>query len=79
MASFLLISPLSLLLLFTCRADLIDNLCHEALNPPLCNASLKSDPRSHGADLRELAEIALEKARSATNTTITSGGARNLN
>lgn len=71
MASFFLILPISLLLISPCQGDLIDNLCHEALNPSLCNTSLRSDPRSSGANLRKLAEIALEKARSATNATIT--------
>lgn len=61
---------LSLALLSQCQADLIGDICAKANNPSLCTQTLRSDPRSSGANARTLAGIALEKAVSATQASV---------
>lgn len=69
MPSFLII-VISLALLSQCQADLIGNLCAKSNNPSLCSQTLRSDPRSKGANARTLAGIALDKAVSTTQASI---------
>ncbi|KAH6759286.1 hypothetical protein C2S51_019521 [Perilla frutescens var. frutescens] len=70
MALFLFLISLSLAIFHDSQADLLGDICSRSVNPTLCNSSLRSDPRSSGADLRTLAQIAIEKASAATATTI---------
>lgn len=69
-SSFVIILVVSLGLLSTCQGDLIGDLCSKSNNPPLCNQVLRSDPRSQGQNGRVLAQIALERAESATKDSI---------
>ncbi|KAG8377550.1 hypothetical protein BUALT_Bualt08G0044800 [Buddleja alternifolia] len=60
-----------LLALFLCnsQADLIDDVCSKSTNPTLCKNTLRSDPRSRGADVRGLGIIIANKAVSVTIAT----------
>lgn len=69
-SSFVLIS-LSLAIFFSSsQADLIGDVCSKSVNPTLCNSSLRSDPRSRGADLRGLSNIAVDQSISATSAAV---------
>ncbi|KAL8490177.1 hypothetical protein ACS0TY_025908 [Phlomoides rotata] len=70
MASLFLFAALALVVLCNCQADLISNVCSTAINPYLCTQTLKSDPRSRGADLKGLGQIAIVKAEAATQNAI---------
>lgn len=67
MTFFFLLISLLLALLYNSQVDLIVDVYFESVNPSLCNSSLRSNPRSRGADLSTLAQIAIDKAGSATN------------
>ncbi|KAL7154951.1 hypothetical protein ABFS83_03G039100 [Erythranthe nasuta] len=71
MASVFVLAILSLSLLFiSCEADLIGTVCAKSVNPSLCTNILRSDPRARTADLRGLGQISVEKAKAATQDTI---------
>lgn len=61
---------LAVALLSICQADLIGDFCAKSNNPTLCTNTLRSDPRSKGADARGLATIAIGKAQEATRASI---------
>ena len=65
-----MIVALAVALLNKCQADLIDDFCVKSNNPTLCTNTLRSDPRSKGADARGLATIAIKKAEEATRASI---------
>ncbi|KAI3465248.1 hypothetical protein Pfo_021911 [Paulownia fortunei] len=67
---FFLLASLSLAFLCNSQADLIGDVCSKSINPSLCNRSLRSDPRSRGADLRGLGQISIDNAKAATQTTL---------
>ncbi|KAL2520786.1 Pectinesterase inhibitor [Forsythia ovata] len=52
------------------KADLIGNICSDAYNPASCNQVLRSDPHSAKADLRDLGQIAIDKATAMAKTTL---------
>ncbi|KAL8490175.1 hypothetical protein ACS0TY_025417 [Phlomoides rotata] len=70
MTSFLLFICLTLAFFSSSQADLIGDICSKSVNPTLCNSSLRSDPRSRGADLRALANIAIDQSIAATTATV---------
>ncbi|KAG6403594.1 hypothetical protein SASPL_135820 [Salvia splendens] len=61
---------LAVALLNKCQADLISDFCVKSNNPTLCTNTLRSDPRSKGADARGMATIAIKKAEEATQASI---------
>ncbi|KAL8490176.1 hypothetical protein ACS0TY_025907 [Phlomoides rotata] len=69
MASLFLLA-LTLASISTCQADLISDVCKQAVNPSLCTQTLTSDPRFRGADLKGLGQIAIEKGEAATQDAI---------
>ncbi|XAR70351.1 hypothetical protein NMG60_11027178 [Bertholletia excelsa] len=46
------------------KPDLIDKVCSQADNHPFCLKTLRSDPRSAGADLQGLAQVSIDLAHS---------------
>ncbi|KAL8490179.1 hypothetical protein ACS0TY_025910 [Phlomoides rotata] len=70
MASLFLLASLALAFLCNCQADLISDVCSIAINPSLCTQTLRSDPRSRGANLKGLGQIAIVKAEAATQNAI---------
>ncbi|GFP91086.1 pectinesterase inhibitor [Phtheirospermum japonicum] len=71
MASLFILATLSLSLLCICQADKIFDLCSLTPNPSLCSQTIRSDPRSYGADLRSWGKIIIEKSKIATRNVIT--------
>jgi pectinesterase inhibitor-like protein len=61
---------LALLCCFT-FADLIDDVCRGTRNPSLCSKSLRSDPRSRGADLKLLGQISIDLATKSAKSGVT--------
>ncbi|KAM7463182.1 hypothetical protein LguiA_031303 [Lonicera macranthoides] len=51
--------------------DLVSQICSKTINPSVCLATLRSDPRSAKADLRELGHISINLARNSAKSTIT--------
>lgn len=72
MTSFFLLISLSVALAFFrhSQGDLIGDICSKSVNPTLCNSSLRSDPRTRGADLRTLAKIVVDQSIAATGVTV---------
>ncbi|KAL8494587.1 hypothetical protein ACS0TY_025423 [Phlomoides rotata] len=70
MASLFLLASLALASIYISQADLISDICKQAVNPSLCTQTLTSDPRSRGADLKGLGQIAIEKGEAATHDAI---------
>ncbi|KAL2454472.1 PMEI domain-containing protein [Abeliophyllum distichum] len=52
------------------KADLIGDICSEAHNHVSCNQVLRSVPHSAKADLRDLGQIAIDKATAMAKTTL---------
>ncbi|KAH6764948.1 hypothetical protein C2S52_013954 [Perilla frutescens var. hirtella] len=69
MSSFAIIF-VALALVSQCEADLISGFCSKSNNPSLCDQTLRSNPRSRGADARGLANITLGNALSATQALV---------
>ncbi|KAK4486825.1 hypothetical protein RD792_006583 [Penstemon davidsonii] len=70
MASHILLASIVLAFVYNIQADLISDVCSKSTNPTLCNQALRSDPRSRGADLISLGQIAVAKARDASLATL---------
>ncbi|EPS58195.1 hypothetical protein M569_16620, partial [Genlisea aurea] len=57
------------------HADLIDNVCKTTVKPRFCETELRSNPRSRGANLSLLGQIAIAKASVATKSAIAAANA----
>lgn len=54
----------------TSSNDLIHQVCQKTSNPSLCESTLKSDPKSEGADTKGLAHITSDKSLESANETL---------
>lgn len=67
-SSLFLVASITLaLFLSQSQADLVSTVCSKSTNPSLCNQVMGSDPRSKGAGLPVLGQIAIEKSQAAVN------------
>ncbi|XP_057784933.1 uncharacterized protein LOC131002446 [Salvia miltiorrhiza] len=58
---------------WSCHADMIADICSQShtISPVTCARTLRSDPRSRGAYLNTLGQIAIKKAKVAVKNTAT--------
>lgn len=54
----------------TAQPDLIGEICRKVQKPTICNRALRTDPRSQGASLVTLGQIAVERSLVAAHATL---------